>query len=818
MNYSGSELAELGGGILFNNNQQQIQFIEYDTRKIYFTKNTAFVAIKTKNQDGHSYIQEAYNKGIRSFIVEILPENYSIFLDAQFIKSPSSSKFLHKAAQAHLRKLKLPHIAITGSNGKTILKEWASEVFSVSYRICKSPKSYNSTLGLSLSILAAGYEHTLGIFEVGISGLNEMDIPSQMLFPELAVLMNIGSAHSAHFPNRECHIKEKIKIAKNAKRFLYFGDDEEVKSYVQRLEIPTYSFGFNVTNTYSIQLLKDKCYTISYPEGQSTIEIRNDDYASLLNACALFAMQHLYGYQSDQIIKGINQLSEVEMRMERIPGIRDNIILNDTYNFDLESLRICLQKFNETSLTKILILTDIDTDHYKEHDINEVYSNIASLLNSAQPEKLILIGKVINEYKEWFHVKPIVNFVDVDVFLDSTEINTLKSSYIIIKGARSFKTEKIVDKLSLINHETCLAIHLGNLEHNVSYFRNLLSPNVNLMLMLKANAYGMGSLGIAKQFSNKNISYFGVAFIDEGVELRKHGITVPILVLNPERAQITKMKEFYLEPEIHSIQQFQYLIDEGVLNSTSKFPIHIKLDTGMHRLGFSEQQIEPFLSILTQYLDKIEVKSIMSHLSSSDSEEGKEFTELQIKKFETGFNIIEKTLGYSPQRHILNTGGIASFNETPSDLARLGIGMYGLSTSRHQPYLMPVVSLSTVISQITFVRKGEGVSYSRKWVAPEDCNIATLPIGYADGIHRMANAKFGEFTVRIGKKHYPVVGSICMDMMMIYLGTDEYPEGSKVIIFDDQESLQNLANASQTISYEILTGISSRIKRIYYHD
>lgn len=814
MNYTVHQIAEITHTKIIGDENLVIKNIAFDSRIIYSTKNTAFIAINTQKNSGEKFIESAIDRGITVIISEhYLPQ----FENITWIIVNNSVEFLQNLAQHHFEQSHLKSIGISGSNGKTILKEWLYQCLWNEFSTVKSPKSFNSQIGLPLSLLQINDSHQLGIFEVGISKPHEMEKLEKIFHPQIGLLTHIGTAHLANFNSEEELIDEKIKLFENSEVIIFNGDNSLVESKINKIysSKKLISYGFKETNqVYFKNVPKGENFIVKYFDEEICFPVHQRDEATLTNALALVTVLKELGIENHKIVEKINALKAVEMRLEAIEGVKNNIIINDSFNLHLDSLKTALQFLNEYyKPKKSLVLTDIlDVNS----DSKALYEEVSDLVNEQKFDSVFLIGQEISNFSELFKAKTFT-FINTQELIESKHLTDLENQLILLKGARKFEIERLKDILELRKHDTVLEINLNAILHNINYHKSLLNPTTKMMAMVKANSYGLGSYEISEFLQHHHIDYLGVAFVDEGVELRKKGITVPIIVMNPEQHSYETVVEYNLEPEIYSFRVLD-LFYQAVQKSgyDKNYPIHIKLETGMHRLGFKDFELDELSENLAK--KNLKVQSIFSHLSSSDMPTEKEFTLHQLKTFEENSNHLIEKLGYTPIRHILNSSGITNYTHHQYDMVRIGIGMLGESqNSEIQKQLRSVVSFKTVISQISYVEEGESIGYSRRFKTEHTTKIATIPVGYADGIPRLIGNQVGK--VGIHKTLAPIVGSICMDMMMINI--DHIPnvkEGDTVTVFNAKPSLKEFAEYCNTITYEVLTSISPRVKRIYVKD
>lgn len=814
MNYTTQQIAEITNSKLIGDHTLIVKNIAFDSRNIYTSKNTAFIAINTTKNSGEKYIHAAVEKGIDVIIAE---HQITDIENVTWIIVDNAVAFLQKLAHFHRQQFALNTIGITGSNGKTIVKEWLYQTLLGEFNLIKSPKSFNSQLGLALSLLEIEEKHDLGIFEVGISKPGEMEILSTIFSPKIGILTHIGSAHSSNFESEQELILEKIMLFKNSDTVIFNGDNPLVYKLMNQYYSSKnlISYGFSSHNNFYI---KDdwndhsKDILLNYFGEEFSIPVKQRDEATLSNALAVIAILKQFGFDNEKIVEKINALKSVEMRLESVNGLRNNLIINDSYNLDLDSLKIAYQFIHQyKKQAKSLIITDFIEGRNSE----QLYHEIVELTNQQHFSIVFLVGDEITQYADQFDGQ-IFTFNDTKQLIESLHLNQIENELILLKGARKFEIDQLKSHLELQKHDTVLEVNLNAIVHNINVHKSLLKPSTKMMAMVKAYSYGLGGYEIAEFLQHHHIDYLGVAYADEGVDLRKNGITTPIMVMNPEQHSYSSIIDFNLEPEIYSFRVLklfhEQLLAKGI---QQEYPIHIKLETGMHRLGFKADELNELMELLKTM--NVSVKSVFSHLSSSDDPGEKEYTNQQVKIFSDNSEILMAGLKEKPLRHILNSSGITNYSDFQFDMVRIGIGMVGVASNpKIKKLLQNAVSFKTVISQISEVKIGESVGYSRKFKADNDTKIATIPVGYADGIPRLIGNKVGN--VGINGKIYPIVGNICMDMMMIDIGKSAIQEGDEVIIFNSKPTLEDFATYCQTIPYEVLTSISRRVKRIYIKD
>ncbi len=828
MNFSPSQTASILSAKLIGNPSTVFSNIVTDSRTAGFATQALFVAIKGERHNAHIYIKELFQQGCRCFLVSEEHTYYNDLKDASFILVDDTLLALQQLAAYKRSVFKIPVVGITGSNGKTIVKEWLWQLLNVDYTICKNPKSYNSQIGVPLSVWQLNEQTNFALFEAGISLPNEMQRLEIIIKPTIGIITNIGSAHDENFTDYLQKTGEKLLLFKHTETLIYCKDYEAIENRLQ-LAISRKQLAVSKTITWSFleeadlqvtSQLEHNSQTVLkaiYQKKEIELRIPFTDKASIENCihCWLF-MLHL-NYSNDIIQHRILELEPLGMRLEMKQGINNCTLINDSYSNDIHSLSIALDflKQQKHHAHKVVILSDI---LQSGKNTNELYKEVNDLLASKNITELIGIGAAISSQQNNFTVKKTF-FNTTEDFIEACKQGNIsfKDTVVLIKGARSFGFERIHKLLQQKSHDTVLEINLNNLVHNLNYYRSKLKPGVGIMPMVKAFSYGSGSFEIANALQHTHVNYFAVAYADEGVELRKNGITTPVMVMNPEPQSFEQMLQYNLEPEIFSFSVLEQFANHVSLNNKqATFPIHIKLDTGMHRLGFEEEEIPSLIQKLKQY-SFLQVKSFFSHLAASDDVTWDDFTNQQINLFDTLSQQIMQTLTYPVLRHICNSGGISRFPNAHFNMVRLGIGLYGVGVNAtEQKQLLNVSSLKTTISQIRKINPGETVGYNRKGKITKPTTIAVVPIGYADGLNRQLGNGIGH--LYINNKPVPIVGNVCMDMCMIDVTDFNAKEGDEVIVFNSIETLQNLAHTLGTISYEILTSVSARVKRVYLQE
>jgi alanine racemase len=825
--YHIGDIAESVGGKLFLKNKEftDINDILIDSRKLISTHNNLFIALKSDRNDGKKFIKELFNKGVYNFIVNKLEDEHAK-LNANFIVVGNTLKALQDIGTFHRNKFNIPIIGISGSNGKTIVKEWLYQCLMNDYSICRSPKSYNSQIGVPLSVFQLNKTNTLGIFEAGISEPDEMLYLENIIKPDIGIFTNIGTAHSQQFVDIRQKINEKLKLFVKSKVLIFGRDYGDIAERIYNLEI----FKKKILLDWS-RKNKDAAFyisSISHGNNNSTINgiwqnneisytIPFIDNASIENSISVCVLLLHLGFDENKIQEKLAQLSPIAMRMELKGGINNCTVINDSYNSDLNALSIALDFLlqQQQHSKKTVILSDILQSGKTS---NELYKEVAQLLITNKITKFIGIGKNLLENKSLFNLESYF-YKNTDDFLAYFPLSSFSNETILLKGARDFEFERINNALGKKTHQTRLEVNLNAMLENYNYFRSIIEPNVKIMIMVKAFSYGSGSFEVANLLQFHQADYLAVAYADEGIELRKAGISLPIMVMNPEFEALESIIIHQIEPEIYSfkiLNELESILINRAHPLNKPIGIHIKIDTGMHRLGFMQNDIDELIERLKSN-PKIIIKSIFSHLAASDSPDFDEFTQQQISIYQECSSKIQNAFNYSITRHIANSAAITRFPQAQYDMVRLGIGIYGVASDINiQNNLQIVTRLKSIISQIKNIKKGDSVGYNRAFVAEKDMKIATIPIGYADGFDRRFSQ--GKASVVVNGVECKIIGNVCMDMCMIDLGNIEASEGDEVIIFGDKPSIQDLAKSIGSIPYEILTSISSRVKRVYIQE
>ena len=808
-----------------------IEHLLLDSRKTLLPATSLFFALKGVRRDGHAFLQEVYDKGVRCFIVSEeniapLPE------DATIVLVKDSLQALQALAAYHRKQFSIPIIGITGSNGKTIVKEWLNQLLEEKYAIVRSPKSYNSQVGVPLSVWQLNDSYNLAIFEAGISQSGEMDKLEKIIQPTIGIFTNIGEAHSEGFLNLRQKVKEKLQLFKHVQTLIYCSDypeiNEGVADLVQRLrnkpddKLNVFSWSTKTDATLRVtSLLKDQSFTYItavYEDQDISIRIPFVDDASLENAVSCWCTLLHLGIDHRFIEAHIQQLGNVAMRLELKKGINNCSIINDSYSADLSSLKIALDFLSQQQQhpRKTVILSDILQSGKSE---KELYQSIATALKQKKIDRFIGIGTQLLRNKNIFEAVAGLEtkvYENLPAFRKDFYHLHFHNETILIKGARVFEFEQIVPLLEQKVHQTVLEINLTALLHNLQQYQQQLQPATKIMAMVKAFSYGSGSYEIANLLQFHKVDYLAVAYADEGVELRNSGITLPIMVMNPEVTSFDALVQFNLEPDLYSFELLQLFDDFLRKEGIQQFPVHIEMETGMNRLGFAVPAVQQLATQLAGSCCK--VQSVFSHLVASEDPKQDAFTLQQVATLQKACEVLEKGLGYSFIKHIANSAAIVRFPQLQLDMVRLGIGLHGIdSGATHHLDLRVVSTLTTTIAQLKHLSAGETVSYGRKGVVKRDSIIATVRLGYADGYpRRLGNGK-GKMMVK--GQLAPVIGNICMDMTMLDVtGIANVQEADAVTVFDAELTVEQVAAWADTIPYEILAGISQRVKRVYFEE
>jgi Alr-MurF fusion protein len=824
--YPVAVVARMCRGILTPKSPQDLWLthVVTDSRVHFSPAGSIFFSLRGERHDGHLYVAELIRKGVQCVVCETIPDGVEDAGGTAFILVPNTLEALQQFAGAHRQEFSIPVAAITGSNGKTIVKEWLAQLLAPEFRITRSPLSYNSQVGVPLSVLQLSDQDQMAIFEAGISMPGEMGKLETVIRPTIGLFTGIGDAHNEHFTDTAQKINEKLILFSGCTHLICFDDDLRVmpliSAFAHRNQVILFRVGTSSGSNLILDTLNPDPVTPIvqgiYLGQHFSLQLPYADHASVRNSLLCLATLLFLNYPPETAVARIGMLEPVAMRLEQIAGIQHCILINDSYNNDLLALKIALEhlKHNNARPGKCIILSDIFQSGL---DNAAMVRQLAELINGYIPQKFIGIGEIMGQLAGMLHCETWF-YNTTDQFLRYHPMSGFRDEVILLKGARSFQFERIRDALQHQSHDTTLKINLGALTHNYNYFKSMIPKQTRIMAMVKASSYGSGSFEIAGTLQFHQVDYLAVAYADEGVELRKAGIKTPVMVMSPERGAFGLMIEHQLEPELYSfpiLHDFIQYLEKNYPALAHPVPVHIEVDTGMHRLGFDPTEIEHLLHLL-QRTKAIEVRSVFSHLATADDLMDHSFARSQIACFEqVKEQFIAQRLTQRPLFHLLNSAGIIQYPEAHYDMVRPGIGLYGIASDPEvQKALRQIGSLQTVITQIRWVKQGESVGYNRSFIADRELLIGTIAIGYADGFPRKLGNGVGK--VRIRQTLVPVIGDVCMDMTMVDLSEiADVQVGEEVIVFDEDTPITDLARTLQTIPYEILTSVSSRVKRIY---
>lgn len=798
-----------------------IKYIVMDTRRIDHPTESMFFAMNGSMHDGRSFIQDAIKQGVRSIVCTDISAQHSESVNYFFVED--TLKAMQKLVGYHRQQFDIPVIGITGSNGKTTIKEWLYQLIN-DRKVVKSPKSFNSQTGVPLSVWQLSADDQLAIFEAGISQPNEMFALQEIIRPTIGLFSMIGDAHSEGFRHQKEKLDEKLVLFRDAEYIIFNEDDQEVSSSINNIYAEKHLLSWgksensNLYRILNLYITKDRKTIVDLKfEGHSdSILIPFSDSASINNALHCIAVLLFLRFDFDRIKEGIAKLHNIPMRLEMKNGVQGSILINDTYNADLQSFKIALEFLSQQagSRDKVVILSDFMQTGLHKEDLNIL---LAAQLKHHDVNHVIGIGHLLKELENYLDPFMVFSWYEnAEELIRHLDEHEFENKAILVKGARFFYLEKVIEALSEKVHTSTLETDLQAIEHNLKVFSNQLGQKTKIIAVIKASAYGSGSEELARFLEFKKVSYLAVAFIDEGIQLRKAGVLLPIIILNPDRNGVSDMVNFKLEPEVYSIDQLleiiKYLDSQP---SENRFNIHIKIDTGMHRLGFVAEDIDQLNQILVTNTDRLHIRSIFSHLSSSEDPTDDQFTHEQAAQLVNVYEKIVKYLGYRPLKHILNSSGIIRFPQYHFDLVRLGLGLYGIdSTSNIETHLEKAHTLKATVIQIKNVSASEYIGYNRKGKLKKDGKIAIINIGYADGLMRQAGN--GNYSVKIGQHDFPIIGNVCMDLTILDIGNNKtIAVGDEVIIFGKNKSIETLAKVCHTIPYEILSRISGRVRRLY---
>ena len=824
MLYSIEKVTTLIGARRYGDAEGNIRWILTDSRSVCFPEETLFFAIRSERNDGHRYIADLYRRGVRNFVVEQVPEErLSAYADANFLKVPHAVEALQRLAERHRDEFDIPVVGITGSNGKTVVKEWLYQLLSPSKVVTRSPRSYNSQIGVPLSVWLLDERTEVGVFEAGISKKGEMQALRDIIQPTVGVLTNLGAAHQENFSSMEEKCAEKLKLFHETEAIIYPFDDETIRTCVADLDYKgeriAWSMIDKTARMYVSSVEKsDLSTTVGYVydgvEGSYTLPFI--DEAAVANSVTCAAVALRLGLTAEQLALRMPTLEPVAMRLEVKQGRQGCTLINDSYNSDVNSLDIALdfmsRRPDHAGRKRTLVLSDI---YQSGRDGETLYGEVSDLAKTRGVTKFIGIGPEISAHSGVIDIAEKYFFPDCGSFIASRVFSSLHDEVILLKGARRFCFDRLTELLEQKVHETILEVNLGAVVKNLNHFRSYMKPDTKIVCMVKADAYGAGAVEVAKTLQDHRVDYLAVAVADEGVTLRKSGITSNIMIMNPEMTAFKTMFDFDLEPEVYSFRLLDALVKAAGREGITGYPVHIKLDTGMHRLGFNPlTDMDELISRLKRQ-NAVIPRSVFSHFVGSDSDDFDNFSARQFALFKEGSDRLQAAFSHKIIRHMDNSAGIEHFPERQLDMCRLGLGLYGID-SRDNSVINNVCTLKTTILQIHAVPKDETVGYSRKGILTRDSLIGAIPIGYADGLNRRLGC--GRCYCLVNGKKAPYVGNICMDVAMIDVTDIDCKEGDTVEIFGDDLPVTVLSDVMETIPYEVLTSISNRVKRVYFQD
>ncbi len=814
----------------------QIEWLLTDSRSLCFPENTLFFALKTSRNDGHRYIADLYRRGVRNFVVTApptLPKGKE-YEDANFLIVPSPLEALQRLAERHRDEFDIPVVGITGSNGKTMVKEWLYQILSPNHHVTRSPKSYNSQIGVPLSVWLMDEQADMALIEAGISQPGEMRSLADIIQPTIGILTSLGSAHQENFRSMEEKCMEKLQLFEHAQTLIYNADDDTISRCIRRSGYKGKKIAWSRDNESAALYViarqetgttQQPCtvITYSYQGERATYRLPFIDEASVECSLACAATARFLGVTAEQLDERMSQLEPVAMRLEVKEGQHGCVVINDSYNSDINSLDIALdfmqrrRSLHAASSYRggngnTLILSDIQQSGMTQE---ELYHEVNDLCLKRGIDKLIGIGSDISTQRSLFTVGKKFFFATTDDFLKSQTFRELRDEEILIKGARQFGFDRITEQIEQKVHETILEVNLNAVVDNLNYYRSMLQRDTKIVCMVKADAYGAGAVEVAKTLQDHQVDYLAVAVADEGVTLRQNGITQNIMIMNPEMTAFKTMFDYDLEPEVYSFRLLDALIHAAKKEGITDWPVHIKIDTGMHRLGFNPDKDMDELINRLKHQTAVIPRSVFSHFVGSDSDDFDNFSRMQFEKFDRASRQLQAAFDHKILRHMDNSAGIEHFPERQLDMCRLGLGLYGVDP-RDNHMLNTVSTLKTTILQLRHVPKDETVGYSRKGILTRDSVIAAIPIGYADGLNRHLGR--GACYCLVNGQKAPYVGNICMDVAMIDVTDINCQEGDMVEIFGEHLPVTVLSDALDTIPYEVLTAVSSRVKKVYYQE
>ena len=823
MMYTIEKITTLIGARRVGESEAQIGWLLTDSRSLCFPEATLFFALSSARNDGHRYVGDLYRRGVRNFVVSHLPQSIHDYPDANFLVVMSPLEALQRLAERHRDEFDIPVVGLTGSNGKTMVKEWLYQLLSPSMVVTRSPRSYNSQIGVPLSVWLLDTQSEVALFEAGISQPGEMAALRDIIQPTIGVFTSLGDAHQENFRSLEEKCMEKLQLMLHAATVVYDTDDQVVGRCLRKSGYAGEKLGWSLTDPRAAFFVERQesdanGVTVTYrfrgASGSYHLPFIDEASVKCSYACAVVAL-HL-GIDAEQLDERMRLLEPVAMRLEVKEGQRGCTLINDSYNSDVNALDIALDFMARRPDSKGRRHTLILSDICQSGDNPEaLYHKVSELAVKRGVDKLIGVGQTISSQAAAIEVKEKYFFNDVTQLIDSKVFASLHDEVILIKGARPFGFDQLTELLEQKVHETILEVNLGAVVENLNYYRSFLKPTTKMVCMVKADAYGAGAVEVAKTLQDHRVDYLAVAVADEGVTLRKAGITSNIIIMNPEMTAFKTMFDYDLEPEVYNFRLLEALVKAAEKQGITGWPIHVKLDTGMHRLGFDPEKDIDSLVHRLKHQTALIPRSVFSHFVGADSDDFDEFSAKQFECFERGSKALQAAFDHKILRHIDNSAGILHFPERQLDMCRLGIGLYGID-SRDNHILHTVSTLKTTILQLREVKKEDTVGYSRKGTLQRDSRIAAIPIGYADGLNRHLGN--GHCYCLVNGKKAPYVGNICMDVAMIDVTDIPCQEGDMVEIFGEQLPVTVLSDALDTIPYEVLTGLSSRVKKIYYQD
>lgn len=826
MNYSIEKITQFINAERYGAAAASISFLLTDSRSLCFPEETLFFALRSDRNDGHHYIPELYRRGVRNFVVENVPDNFStLYKHANFLKVSNTLVALQQLTTHHRKAFDIPVVGITGSNGKTMVKEWLSQLLSYDRNVTRSPKSYNSQIGVPLSVWLLNESSQIGLIEAGISKVGEMQALHDIILPTVGVLTSLGAAHQENFSSLEEKCNEKLLLFKGTQALVYQLDDKIAAKCITAAHYDGQLLAWSEHDTtaafYVNSIEKhETTSTINYiwqqtTQGSYTLPFIDDASISDSITCAVVALH--FGVQPDVLAQRMAVLEPVAMRLEVKEGQHGCTLINDSYNSDINSLDIALDFMNRRPDQKRRERTLILSDIYQSGETEQqLYADVAALVKERGVKKFIGIGTALGRQKQAFEGLETKYFFDnINDFIGSKVFKSLHDEVILLKGARSFGFDKLTELLVKKVHETVLEVNLNAVVDNLNWYRSFLKPETKLVCMIKADAYGAGAVEIAKTLQEHRVDYLAVAVADEGATLRRNGITGNIMIMNPEMSSFKTLFDYDLEPEVYSFRLLDALIKAAEKEGITGYPVHIKLDTGMHRLGFNPRtDIDQIIEKL-HHQNALIPRSVFSHFVGSDSNDFDSFSARQFALFNEGSKKLQAAFSHRILRHMDNSAGIEHFPERQLDMCRLGLGLYGINP-RNNAIMNNVSTLKTTILQLRNVPAGETVGYSRRGIIEKDSVIGAIPIGYADGLNRRLGNRNCYCLVN-GKRAY-YIGNICMDVALIDVTGIDCEEGDSVEIFGDHLPVTVLSDAMETIPYEVLTTVSNRVKRVYFQD